>query len=340
MSPVPPAPDNALEVCERLSKLTGVTVLPNEPLAPHTRFAIGGPADIFFETASPESFAEALKTVREAGLNSVVIGGGSNLIVADEGFRGVCLKLSSRRLRAFGLRVEVECGVGLQALVNFTAQRGLKGLETLTGIPGSVGGAVYGNAGAYGHSIQERILSVHFLDGEKGDEVREFSRAECEFRYRDSIFKKKKDWIILSATLDMETGNAVTLRETSARILSTRTRKYPPSMRCAGSIFKNLILAELPRPVAASLPPGVVIEGKVPSAWFLEQIGAKGMKRGDLEVADYHANLIFNNGEGTAKDLVFLIRDLKRRVAMRFGIDLEEEVQYVGFDAEASQLQK
>jgi UDP-N-acetylmuramate dehydrogenase len=236
--------------------------------------------------------------------------------------------LTSDRITVEGLRVEAECGATLQTLVDFTVQRGLKGLETMTGIPGSVGAAVYGNAGAYGHSIQERVRVVRFLEGET---VREFTNAECRFRYRDSIFKSHKQWIVLSATLEMETGDAAALAKTSDGILTTRNRKYPPTMRCAGSIFKNFLLSELPPHVVSEIPPTVIIEGKVPSAWFLEQVGAKGMKQGGIEVADYHANLIYNAGGGTARDLVRIVSELKDRVRQRWAIPLEDEVQYIGF---------
>jgi UDP-N-acetylmuramate dehydrogenase len=267
----------------------------------------------------------------------VVIGGGTNLIVSDEGFRGVCLKLTSDRISADGLTVEAESGAVLQNLVDFTVDRGLAGLQTMTGIPGSVGAAVYGNAGAYGHSIQERVRRVRFLDGEA---VREFVNAECRFHYRESIFKRNKQWIIISTTLEMEAGNAAGLRKTADDILAVRNRKYPPTMRCAGSIFKNFLLAELPPAVAAEIPTKVVIEGKVPSAWFLEQVGAKGMKRGGIEVADYHANLIYNAGGGTARDLVAIVNELKDRIRRRWDIALEEEVQYVGFTHSAANSEK
>jgi UDP-N-acetylmuramate dehydrogenase len=204
----------------------------------------------------------------------------------------------------------------------------LKGLETMTGIPGSTGAAIYGNAGAYGHSIAERIASVRFFDGES---IRVFDNAQCEFRYRESVFKERKEWIIFSALLAMEPGNAAELRETADRILNVRNRKYPPTMKCAGSIFKNFLLADLPPHVANEVPSTVIIEGKVPSAWFLEQVGAKGMKQGDIHVADYHANLIYNAGAGTARELVSIIGELKQRVGDRWGIPLEEEVQFVGF---------
>ncbi|HXE63572.1 MAG TPA: UDP-N-acetylmuramate dehydrogenase [Bryobacteraceae bacterium] len=320
--------ESVLNALDRISTLENVSLRRDVPLSEHTRFGIGGPADFYVQTSSPASFAQALAIVRSSGLDWVVIGGGTNLIVSDEGFRGVCLKLTSDRISADGLTVEAESGAVLQNLVDFTVDRGMAGLHTMTGIPGSVGAAVYGNAGAYGHSIQERVRRVRFLDGET---VREFANAECRFHYRESIFKRNKQWIIISTTLEMEPGDAAELRKTADGILAVRNRKYPPTMRCAGSIFKNFLLAELPPAVAAEIPAKAIIEGKVPSAWFLEQVGAKGMKRGGIEVADYHANLIYNAGGGTARDLVAIVTELKDRIRRRWDISLEEEVQYVGF---------
>jgi UDP-N-acetylmuramate dehydrogenase len=129
----------------------------------------------------------------------------------------------------------------------------------------------------------------------------------------------------------MQSGDAAALRETADKILGIRNKKYPPTMKCAGSIFKNFLLADLPARVAREIPANVIVEGKVPSAWFLDQVGAKGMRMGDIHVADYHANLIYNAGSGSARDLVAIISELKHRVEHRWGIPLEEEVQYVGF---------
>jgi UDP-N-acetylmuramate dehydrogenase len=316
----------AREALDTLALLRGVTLLRNVPLSQYTRFGLGGPADYYLETADPASFATALAIVRSSGLDSVVIGGGTNLIVSDEGFRGICLRLTSSAISADGLRVEAQCGATLQAVVDFTVDRGLKGLETMTGIPGSLGAAVYGNAGAYGHSIQERIRFVRFLEGEA---VREFTNAQCRFHYRESIFKSNKQWIILSAILEMEAGDAALLHQISDGILTTPNRKYPPTMRCAGSIFKNLLWSDLPDAVRAVVPAAVVREGKVPSAYFLDQAGAKGLRRGGVRVADYHANLIYHEGGGTAQEVGELISELKRRVHERFGLDLEEEVQFL-----------
>jgi UDP-N-acetylmuramate dehydrogenase len=161
--------------------------------------------------------------------------------------------------------------------------------------------------------------------------MREFNNAECEFHYRESIFKRQKEWIVITTELAMERGEAGVLREKADGIRAIRDKKYPPTMKCAGSIFKNFLLAELPQHVVSEIPRQVIIEGKVPSAWFLEQVEAKGMRAGDIRVADYHANLIYNDGRGTARDVVSIIHELKHRVERRWGIPLQEEVQYVGF---------
>ena len=316
------------ETLARLAAIPELTVLTGAPLSRYTRFAIGGPADIYAETASAEAFISALAVARGSGQNYVVIGGGTNLIVSDEGFRGIVLRFIASRILAAGNRVVADSGAVLEDLVYFTVDRGLKGLETLAGIPGSVGAAIYGNAGAYGHSIAECVRSVRFYDGR---DVRVFNREECAFHYRESVFKRHKGWIIFSAELVMEAADAAALRKIADDIVKVRSEKFPVTMKCAGSIFKNLLIADLPEAVAQNVPERVIREGKVPAAYFLEAVNAKGMTRGDIHVASYHANLLYNAGAGTAADLVALIAELKSRVAQRFAITLEEEVQYVGF---------
>jgi UDP-N-acetylmuramate dehydrogenase len=302
----------------RLAEIPNLTVFTDAPLSRYTRFGIGGPADLYAETENEEAFKAALASARASGMEVVVIGGGTNLIVSDAGFRGVVLRYRGERLLASNGRVHAYAGAVLQDLVDFAIARGLVGLETLAGIPGSVGAAVYGNAGAYGHSLSERVVKVRFLDGQA---------------VRESVFKRHKDWIIFSTELRLDAGDPCTLRETADSILKVRNEKFPVTMRCAGSIFKNLLVKDLPADAAARVPASAIREGKVPAAWFLEQVGAKGMVRGDIHVATYHANLIYNAGAGTAADLCAVIRELRARVAERFGIELEEEVQYVGFTA-------
>ncbi len=315
-------------IIDQLAGIPNVSVSEGVLLSEHTRFGIGGPADAFVQASSEQAFAEALRVSRASGAAYSVIGDGTNLIVSDRGFDGIVLRLTARAIEREGETVRAAAGAELQALVDYSMEQGLRGLETMTGIPGSVGAAVYGNAGAYGHSIEERVQRVRFLDGAA---VRSFGPRECCFRYRESIFKEHKDWIILSVDLAMTPAPVAELRETAAKIFQIRLEKYPATMKCAGSIFKNLILAELPVEVRRQIPERVVREGKAPSAYLLEQVGAKGMRNGGVQVADYHANLIYNAGDGTARELCELIGELKLRVRKQFGLELEEEVQYVGF---------
>jgi UDP-N-acetylmuramate dehydrogenase len=316
------------ETIQRLAGIPNLTVSRGPLLSRYTRFAIGGPAELLVDAVDERAFTQALDVVRSNGAPYAVIGGGTNLIVSDHGFPGIVLRYTARFILRDGNTVHVAAGAELQALVDFSIANGLRGLETMTGIPGWVGAAVYGNAGAYGHSINERIRLVRFFDGTA---IRAMSNEECRFRYRESVFKKQKDWIVLAAELDLDPAPPEELCKTADEILKIRLEKYPLTMKCAGSIFKNLILAELTADVQRQVPPRVVREGKVPSAYFLEEVGAKGMQIGDIRVATYHANLIYNDGQGTARELRQVIAELKSRVAARFGLTLEEEVQYVGF---------
>src|SRR5215471_8743291 len=214
---------SAEETRLRLAEIPNVTVSPNVPLSRYTRFAIGGPADVFAETCSEDAFIAA---ARATNIPVMMIGGGTNLIVSDEGFRGLVIRFRDDRLSADTACIQVGAGAVLQDLVDFANRRGLKGLETLAGIPGWTGAAVYGNAGAYGHSISERIVSVRFFDGES---VRDFDNAACEFTYRESIFKRHEDWIIFSAALDLTPDDAGALEKISADILRIRNEKFPPT---------------------------------------------------------------------------------------------------------------
>jgi UDP-N-acetylmuramate dehydrogenase len=313
----------------QLAQIPDLQLTRNEPLARHTRFEIGGPASLFAEARTEAAFIEALELLRRCELRHAVIGAGTNLIAADSGYPGVVLSFVGHDIAADGTRVSASAGASLQSLVDFTVERGLQGLENMTGIPGQVGAALYGNAGAYGSSMSDFVREVRYFDGET---IRTLDRSGCQFRYRSSAFKQSKDWVILSVALDFQTGDAAALTARAQEILTLRNRKYPPDMRCAGSIFKNLILAELPARVQSMIPPEVVKGGKVPSAWFLDLTGVKGMRSGAIRVADYHANLIYNDGAGTARQVRQVAGELKNRVRERFGIELEEEIQYIGFD--------
>ncbi len=310
-----------------LREIDALDVRPSVSLAPYTRFGIGGRADLFAQTADARAFAAAVGVGRRGRLPVYVLGDGSNVIVSDSGFRGLVLRFTASDVRVRGAEISSDAGAPLETLVTTSVDHGLRGLETLARIPGSVGAAVYGNAGAYGHSISETVTSVEIFDGR---EVRRIGNEECGFVYRGSVFKQHKDWMIFQVGFELETGDRDALQARVAEITAVRDEKFPPSMRCAGSIFKNLYLDDLPPAARAEVPARVVREGKVASAYFLEQVGAKGMRQGGIRIADYHANLIYNAGGGTAAELRDLIAELKQRVENRFGIRVEEEVQYIG----------
>lgn len=317
------------EAFERLRAIPGLELRRNERLAPYTRFGLGGPATIFCTSPSRDAFVGALNMAAASELPQMVIGGGTNLVVSDEGFDGIVLQFTGSKIEAKGTTLTVEAGAVLQNVVDRSIELSLEGLQTMTGIPGFTGGAVYGNAGAYGHSIDELVTRVDFArDGEPSS----LNNLDCQFAYRHSRFKDHKDWVILATELQFKAGDREVLTKAAGDIRAIRDAKYPPTMKCAGSIFKNVFFASLPSQTQAAIPPGLVRGGKVPSAFFLEQVGAKGIRRGDIQVATYHANLIYNDGDGRASDLVALIRELKRLVRERFAFEIGEEVQYVGFD--------
>lgn len=317
------------ETHERLARIDGLALFENEPLSQHTRFALGGPVPIFADTDNEEAFIAAVAELSSSALPWTVIGEGSNLVVSDRGYDGIVLRYRGAVLARDGERVTAQSGATLQSLVDFTVLSALEGLDRMTGIPGYVGAAIYGNAGAYGQSTSDTLESVRFLDCGR---IREFSNEQCEFRYRSSIFKRRKDWLLLSAVFHMHPTDGVALKAASDEILATRNRKFPPEMRCAGSVFKNLLLKELSESVRAQVPEAVVKKGKVPAAWFLQQVGACGLQHGGIHVAEYHANLVYNAGGATAQQLRDVLDDLKARVLARFGLALEEEVQFLGFD--------
>jgi UDP-N-acetylmuramate dehydrogenase len=304
-----------------------------EPLARHTRFGLGGPADYLIDVDDPAVLPALLAELRTWGLPLITLGGGSNLIVADTGFPGIVLRFTGKDIRFHDGLTTAQTGLLWQNIVDFHSALALSGMEKMTGIPGWFGGALYGNAGAYGQTIMDFVLNVDIFDGQN---FRTIPHAECGFAYRTSGFKRHKDWILLAATMRLSPGDGAQIAATAQEILSTRNEKFPPTMKCAGSIFKNLHAAALPEAVLSRVPPQIIRAGKIPSAWFLEQAGSKGMRRGGIEVASYHANLIYNTGTGTAADVCSLIDELKARVLADFGLSLEEEVQYIGFPQRAS----
>ncbi|TSC90336.1 MAG: UDP-N-acetylmuramate dehydrogenase [Microgenomates group bacterium Gr01-1014_5] len=306
-----------------------IKIQENVLLERYTTLRIGGAAKYFIEVYSIEELKEALHYAKDNALTYYVIAGGSDLLISDEGLSGLIIKLSLQGLTLEDARIIVASGTSLQKLVDYTIEHGLAGIEKLNNIPGSVGGAVYGNAGAFGQTISDKLIRVRVL---VGDKEKYLSKQDLEFDYRESVLKNHKDWIITEVEFEMGMGDRELLRKTASEVLETRKQKYALGIKCPGSFFKNLLINRLPIELQKDIPKDYF--GKVPAWWFLEQVGAKGATRGQIKISDHHANLYINQGGGTAADFFALAKEYKDKVKDRFGVDLEPEVQLVGFKEE------
>jgi UDP-N-acetylmuramate dehydrogenase len=276
-----------------------------------SNFRIGGPADYFFEAASAGDLKAATLAARKHSIPCYVIGGGFNLLFDDAGFRGLIIRNSVKgiSLAASGPVLTAFSGTSLDDMVAFATACGLSGFEFLAGIPGTVGGAVFGNAGAFGRSIGEYLEDALLLDRE-GREFRA-QREYFSFGYRHSGLKKKHD-ILLSLQFRLEARDKDEIKARIEENLAARAQKHPPKETAyAGSYFKN--------PVR---PDGT----KVAAGYLLEQIGARDLRVGGAAVYPGHSNFLINRGNAAARDVLALAGKLKARVKERFGIELEEEV--------------
>jgi UDP-N-acetylmuramate dehydrogenase len=296
----------------------------NVPLAPLSTFRIGGRAAQFAQVRTPEELIAVVNWAKRARLPYRVFAGGSNIVFPDRTLDGLLVQISGGKLVFRGRRCVADAGVPLAEVIEKSIRRGLRGLETLSGIPGTVGGAVVGNAGAYGHSISEAVRQVEVWDGTKR---RLLTRRQCRFDYRESIFKKKP-LLLLRVTLQFRRGKRNELRKISRDIIRLRLKKYRPGLRCPGSFFKNVLVDEVPKSSLGRIDRAKIIEGKIPAGYLLEQVGAKGMRVGGILIAPFHGNLFINRGGAAARDVRGLAQILKRRVNRRFGIRLEEEIRY------------
>lgn len=301
----------------------------NFPISNLTTLKIGGPAKMFFCAKTEENLIDAVKYATCKKIKFIVIGGGSNLLVSDKGFYGLVIKNEVCGIEQKGLTVCVKAGTPLQNLLDFTIKNGLSGIHKLSGIPGTVGGAVYGNAGAFGQTISDHLVSVTVLDATTHSlKPITLPKKECGFDYRDSNFKRNH-YIILDVHFSLPTYDKNMLQKEAKEVLQKRLKKYPPGVLCPGSFFKNLLALQVPEKILANIPNLKDFYGKVPAWYFLEEVGAKGEKLGKIKISDTHANLFINLGGGTALDFYKLAKKYHKIVKQKFGITLEPEVQLI-----------
>jgi len=330
---------------DKLHKILGEKVKENIPLKDFTTFKIGGPARYFFVAESEEEIVKAVKAANKLGLEYFILGGGSNLLVADEGYEGLVIQVRNSKFEISpnpplikggkggfipnsqhpsphpsplkrgrvreGVEIEAGAGVSLQVLVQEAAKAGLSGLEQATGIPGTLGGAIYGNAGGRYWAMGDAVKSVKLLypDGK----IESVSHKWLEFGYRESKLKKfsiSERPIILSAVLELKSGNPDEIKKIITEKTAGREQKLPkePSSGCA---FKNLEDQSVGQ--------------------LIDSLGLKGKCVGNACVSNLHGNFIVNKGNAAAKDVKDLIDFIKEAVKKEKGIELEEEIQYLGF---------
>jgi len=296
------------EIIKRLGKKR---VKQGEILAKHTTFGIGGPADLFFEAKALSEIVLAFKLAHELAIPSLALGGGSNLLISDRGFQGLVVKLANARFKVqkeeLRFKLRVGAGLSIKSLVAETSRLKLTGLEFMAGIPGRVGGAVRGNAGAWHQEIGDLVEKVRILD-QKG-QLKWLKKEDCQFSYRQSRFKKT-DEIILEVKFRLRKGD----RKKIEKMIKTglEKRRNQPKKPSAGCVFIN------PKPAAAGI--------------LIDQCGLRGKRLGQAQISPQHANFIVNLGGAKAEEVVRLIKLAKKEVKKKFGLNLKEEIQLVGFD--------
>jgi len=305
---VPAAPVEG--VAADLERLVGpANVRPDEPMKVHTSFRVGGPADYMVFPQSEEQVEAVLRFCRARGIPVFVIGRGSNLLVRDGGLRGVVVKLAGNlaQWEIQGRHVRAQAGIALRRLALHAAEAGLTGLEFASGIPGSLGGAVVMNAGAYGGEMKDVLVSVTVLD--QNLERREMSPDELQLSYRHSILQDEK-MLVLSARLRLARGEPGAIMRQIGDLWQRRASKQPLEYPSAGSVFKR--------------PPGRYVGP------MIQELGLQGVRIGGAEVSRKHAGFIVNRGGATARDVLNLIDFVRARVRDHFGVELEPEIRIAG----------
>lgn len=278
-------------------------------LAPYTYFKIGGPAKYFYKPSNSEEFINVVIQAIKEGIKYFILGGGANLIVSDRGYDGLVIKSGGNNCRTLAPnRIITDSAVPLSRLVNYAKMNCLSGLELLAGIPGTVGGAVYGNAGGVDSAIGDRVIEVKIID--RTGKIKIIEATDCEFSYRHSRFKRSGETII-EVSFELERGNRERIQSIVNQNIANKKNRQPLTERSAGCIFQN--------------PPGQS------AGQLIEQAGLKGKKIGGASVSTKHANFIVNDGTATAEQIIMLISLIKQQIRDRYGVQLKEEVQLIGF---------
>lgn len=305
----------------------------NVSLKKYSTFKIGGPAKWFCEVKTKEELEEALKWAGEKKERYFILGGGSNVLFMDNGFDGLVIKVMNDGLEMISenknqITIEVGAGALLSRLVSQCMRDGLTGMEWAVGIPGTVGGAVRGNAGAFGGETKDSVKKVIFWD----KEWKTFNCSNCQFEYRSSWFKRNAQAVIWSCLVELKKGDQREIEKQMGVLMTKREEKQPQLFKepSAGSVFQNLtcskeLIGEFERDKEIKCK-----DEKVPAGWLIERVGLKGKRIGGAMISEKQANFIVNLGGATAEEVITLMSLMKMKVRNKFGVQLKEEVQVVG----------
>jgi len=301
----------------------------NVILAPYTSFKVGGPAQYLFEATSKESLRAALQQARRNKLAITLLSGGSNVLIADKGIKGLVILMRMRGIERVGGSMDVIAGTSIGELVGYTVREGLRGLAWAGGLPGSVGGAVFGNAGTFGHDMAESITNIEIVH--QNSSVEQLTKDSCRFGYRTSMLKEDMpEAAIVSATFSMTKGDKDALSVQMMEAIRWRN-EHQPATNTAGSFFRNP-----PKPDGLDIPPekisGQGANETIPVGWLIESLGLKHVHIGGAHVSGLHANFLMNGGKASAKDILGLAASIKSSVLAAYDIELQEEVRLLGFE--------
>jgi UDP-N-acetylmuramate dehydrogenase len=282
-------------------------VRPGALMAKYTTFHIGGPVQFLIEVVATEKLVALLNFLTGEGVPYFILGGGSNLLWQDEAWEGVVIKIETRALTFEGSEIMAEAGVVFAGMVMFAVQNNRAGLEWAAGMPGTVGGAVRGNAGAMESDTGRSLARIEvWRDGE----VIQLTPEECEYGYRDSVFKRNTD-VILRAWFTTTPGDKIALMQTMQATIKGRNGKYPASPS-AGSFFKNVAIGSWTQN-AAKLPEKFLASGKIPAGWINEQNGLKGFAVNGAMVSHEHGNFLINQGGATQSDMLAVVEEVQKK---------------------------
>ena len=313
-----------------LEKLPGVKK--NIPLKNYTTFKIGGLAKYFFIAKTKEDLLKALAVAKNNKLSVFILGGGSNILVSEKGFNGLVIKIDICDIKFDGNKVYAGAGVNSTKLAYLAADNNLFGFEWASGMPGTIGGAIYGNAQAFGTKISHALESVEALNL-KTLQLKNFTKEQCKFSLKNSIFKKNKNLVIISAVLKFKNGQAKEIKNQIKEFLHYRRTKHPMNFPSAGSVFVNPEIVIKNKKLLEKFPELKEHneKGIIPAGYLTAKCGLAGKKIGGAQISEKHANFIINTGNAKAKDVLALIKLVQKKVKIKFGISLEPEVQLVTY---------